>query len=536
MTRDRVYLFDTTLRDGAQTQGVDFSVEDKRAIAAALDRLGVAYIEGGWPGANPTDTEFFATRPALKRAKFVAFGMTRRPGRSTANDPGLAAILDAKADAACLVGKSWDFQVDVALGISQAENIELIADSIAAAHGRFGEAMFDAEHFFDGWKANPDFAFQCVKAALDAGARWAVLCDTNGGTLPHEVERIVGEVVARLGDGSRLGIHTHNDTENAVANSLAAIRAGVRQVQGTLNGLGERCGNANLIALIPSLMLKPWFRDHVDTGLSEQELAQVTTKSRLLDELLNRAPDRHAAYVGASAFAHKGGLHVSAVLKDPRTYEHVPPESVGNTRRILMSDQAGRSNLLVRLAEAGIAHDPADSRLNLLLDDVKQREAQGYSYDGAEASFEVLARRTLGQMPRYFDIRSFRVMVERRFNARGELVTISEATVKVNVDGETLFSVAEGNGPVNALDRALRKDLGRYQSYIEDLRLVDFKVRILNGGTEATTRVLIESADGQGQRWFTVGVSPNIIDAAFVALMDSIQWKLLRDGARPAGG
>ncbi|WP_341912191.1 citramalate synthase [Ferrovibrio terrae] len=534
MSKDRVYLFDTTLRDGAQTQGVDFSVEDKRVIAKALDKLGVAYIEGGWPGANPTDSEFFAAKPALKRSKFVAFGMTKRPGRSADNDPGLAAILNASADAACLVGKSWDFQVDVALGISLNENLELIADSIAAAQKKFGEAMFDAEHFFDGYKANPKFAFDCLKTALDAGARWAVLCDTNGGTMPYEVERIVGEVVAKLGDGSRLGIHTHNDTENAVANTLAAVKAGVRQVQGTLNGLGERCGNANLIALIPSLMLKPWFTDHIDIGLSAQDLTQLTTTSRLLDELLNRAPNRHAAYVGASAFAHKGGLHVSAVMKDPRTYEHIPPETVGNTRKILISDQAGRSNLLVRLNEAGISYDPNDSRLNALLDDVKQREAEGYSYDGAEASFEVLARRALGLMPVFFKIRSFRVQVERRFNARGELVTISEATVKLDVDGQTLFSVAEGNGPVNALDNALRKDLGRYQGYIDDLRLVDFKVRILNGGTEATTRVMIESADGAGNRWFTVGVSPNIIDAAFVALMDSIQWKLLRDGAQPS--
>jgi 2-isopropylmalate synthase len=534
MSKDRVYLFDTTLRDGAQTQGVDFSVEDKRVIARALDKLGVAYIEGGWPGANPTDSEFFSAKPALKRAKFVAFGMTKRPGRSADNDPGLAAILNASADAACLVGKSWDFQVDVALGISLAENIELISDSIAAAHKKFGEAMYDAEHFFDGYKANPQFAFDCLKAALDAGARWAVLCDTNGGTMPYEVERIVGEVISKLGDGSRIGVHTHNDTENAVANTLAAVKAGARQVQGTLNGLGERCGNANLIALIPSLMLKPWFAEHVDIGLSEQDLTHLTATSRTLDELLNRAPNRHAAYVGASAFAHKGGLHVSAVMKDPRTYEHVPPESVGNSRKILISDQAGRSNLLVRLNEAGISYDPNDSRLNALLDDVKQREAEGYSYDGAEASFEVLARRALGQMPEFFKIRSFRVQVERRFNARGELVTISEATVKLDVDGQTLFSVAEGNGPVNALDHAIRKDLGRYQSYIDDLRLVDFKVRILNGGTEATTRVMIESADGEGNRWFTVGVSPNIIDAAFMALMDSIQWKLLRDGAQPS--
>src|SRR5690606_35352269 len=278
---------------------------------------------------------------------------------------------------------------------------------------------------------------------------------------------IVGEVAAKLGGGDRLGVHTHNDTENAVANSLAAVKAGVRQVQGTLNGLGERCGNANLIALIPSLMLKPWFRDHVDVGLSEQDLTHLTATSRMLDELLNRAPNRHAAYVGASAFAHKGGLHVSAVMKDPRTYEHVPPETVGNQRQILIADQAGRSNLLTRLNEAGIPFDPSDSRLNLLLEDVKQREAEGYSYDGAEASFEILARRTLGQMPDFFGVRSFRVMVERRFNARGELITVAEATVKLTVDGQMLFSVAEGNGPVNALDQAMRKDLGRYQSYID---------------------------------------------------------------------
>lgn len=344
MARERLYLFDTTLRDGAQTQGVDFSVHDKRQIAGALDRIGIDYVEGGWPGANPTDTAFFADPPVLKHAKLVAFGMTKRAGRSTANDPGLAAVLGARASGMCIVGKSWDFHVDVALGISLEENLALIKESLAAA-AKQGEAMFDAEHFFDGYKANPDYAVACAKTALDAGARWVVLCDTNGGTLPHEVERIVAEITKHVPE-NRLGIHAHNDTENAVANTLAAIRAGARQVQGTLNGLGERCGNANLVSLIPTLMLKDSYAARFETGIAPDGLPQITRVSRLLDELLNRAPNRHAAYVGDAAFAHKGGLHVSAVEKDPRTYEHVPPDKVGNRRHILISDQAGRSNIL----------------------------------------------------------------------------------------------------------------------------------------------------------------------------------------------
>lgn len=531
MSRERLYLFDTTLRDGAQTSGVDFSVEDKRAIALALDAAGVDYVEGGWPGANPTDTAFFEQAPTLGRAKFTAFGMTKRPGRSADNDPGLAAVLGAGSPAVCLVGKTWDFHVDVAFGIALNEAIDLVSDSVAATVGRGAEALFDAEHFFDGYKANPDFALSCLKAALDAGARWLVLCDTNGGTLPHEVERIVGEVAKKL-PHDRLGIHTHNDTGNAVANSLAAVRAGARHVQGTINGLGERCGNANLVSLIPSLMLKDGFADKFETGIGEEQLRRLTSVSRLLDELLNRAPDRHAPYVGAAAFAHKGGLHVSAVLKDPRSYEHVPPESVGNQRTVLVSNQSGRSNILSRLAEIGIELDPKHPKIDRLLEEVKQREFEGYAYDGAEASFELMARRTLGDVPNYFEVEGFRVSVERRFNALGKLVTVSEATMKVTVDGQQIMSVAEGNGPVNALDQALRKDLGRYAAAIEDLRLVDYKVRILDGGTEAVTRVLIESADAAGHRWFTVGVSPNIVDASFVALTDSIIYKLYREGVR----
>jgi len=390
--------------------------------------------------------------------------------------------------------------------------------------------LFDAEHFFDGYRANADYAFSVVKAARDAGAGWLVLCDTNGGSLPDDVYRIVSEVKLRLPD-ARFGIHAHNDTEQAVAVSLAALRAGARQIQGTLNGLGERCGNANLCSILATLMLKPTYASQFETGVSADGLKQLTPVSRLLDEILNRAPNRHAPYVGPSAFAHKGGLHVSAVQKDPRTYEHVAPEAVGNQRHILVSDQAGRSTILARLAALGIDVEAADKRVARLLEDVKSREFLGYAFDGAEASFELLARRALGQVPSYFNVESFRVMVERRHNALGNLVTVSEAVVKLNVGGEIFHNVGTGNGPVNALDQALRKDLGRYSSYLQDLRLVDYKVRILTGGTEAVTRVMIESADKDGNRWFTVGVSENIVDASFEALSDSICFKLYRDHA-----
>lgn len=525
----RVYLFDSTLRDGAQTQGVDFSADDKAAITLALDRIGIDYIEGGWPGANPTDDAFFSQPPTLKRGRLVAFGMTRRPGRSADNDPGLNALLNAKVDAVCMVGKSWDFHVDVALGISNAENIDMIAESVAHAKTKRAEVMFDSEHFFDGYKANPAYALDCAQAAYKAGARWVVLCDTNGGTLPHEIERIVAKVAEKI-PGTHLGIHCHNDTENAVANSLAAVRAGVRQVQGTLNGLGERCGNANLVSLIPSLMLKTDFK----VGLTEKDLAQLTHVSRLLDERLNRAPNRGAAYVGDSAFAHKGGLHVSAVEKDPRTYEHIEPTIVGNRRHIVVSDQSGRANILARFREIGFEVNANDPKVASLVDIVKTREFDGYAYDGAEASFELLARRAIGGLPELFKLSRFRVMDERRWNVRGELVTESEATVNVEVKGQATMTVAIGNGPVNALDTALRKALLPHYPQLDDMRLVDFKVRILTpqAGTEAITRVMIESADKTGERWSTVGVSPNIIDASYEALNDAITWKLLksRDG------
>ena len=529
MACERLYLYDTTLRDGAQTSGVDFSLEDKLLIAEQLDALGLDYVEAGYPGANPTDTQMFGEERGLDN-KLTAFGMTKRPGRSISNDPGFQSLLSAAADAICLVGKTWDFHVDVALGITPEENLAGLKESVAAVVESGREALLDCEHFFDGYKANPDYALACAKAAYEAGARWVVLCDTNGGTLPEEVEAIVGEVVKHV-PGDHVGIHVHNDTDNGVANSLAAVRAGARQIQGTLNGLGERCGNANLASIIPTLLLKTDYAERYETGITPDKLQALTHVSRLLDEVLNRAPNRHAPYVGESAFAHKGGIHVSAVQKDPRTYEHVEPETVGNVRRLLVSDQGGRSNIMAQLDRIGIAVTKDDPRVALLLDTVKEREAVGYAYEAAEASFELLARRMLGGVPQFFDVDSFRVVVERRHNARGELVTVSEATVKARVDGETVMSAGEGNGPVNALDNALRKDLGSYQSYIDDLELVDYKVRILSGGTDAVTRVLIESRDGEGNRWFTVGVSPNIVDASFEALLDSINYKLIRDGA-----
>ncbi len=540
-SRERLYLFDTTLRDGAQTTGVDFSIEDKRRIAKILADLGVDYVEGGYPGANPTDTEFFASNPfetgfsAVRTSPlFTAFGMTKRAGRSTANDPGFQAILQSKTDAVCLVAKAWDYHVRVALGITNDENIEGIVESVkAVCTTGIREALIDCEHFFDGYKANPTYALQCAKAAYDSGARWVVLCDTNGGTLPHEIEAIV-TAVQNVVPGTHLGIHTHNDTENAVANTLAAVRAGCRQIQGTLNGLGERCGNANLTSIIPTLLLKSEFADKFETRVTPARLAELVRASRLLDEMLNRSPDRHAPYVGESAFATKAGIHASAILKAPETYEHIAPEKVGNRRRVLVSDQAGKSNLIYELERLGVDVTRTDPRIVTLLDEVKAREAVGYAYDGADASFELLARRLLGEVPQYFQVDSFRVMVERRHNALGDQVTVSEAQVKVFVTGETeaLWSVAEGNGPVNALDSALRKDLGRYQSVIKDIELVDYKVRILTGGTGAVTRVLIETHDtSTGERWFTVGVSPNIVDASFEALLDSINYKLLKSGA-----
>lgn len=531
MPKERLYLFDTTLRDGAQTAGIEFSVEDKISVAALLEELGFDYIEGGYPGANPVDTEFFS-KPRTKKAKFTAFGMTKRAGRSVENDPGVQDLLNSEAAATCFVAKAWDHQVKLALGISPEENLKSITASVKASIERGKETMLDCEHFFDGYKANRDYALACVKAALEAGARWIVLCDTNGGTMPSEIEKIVADVLT-VCPGDRLGIHAHDDTGQAVANSLAAINAGVRQVQGTLNGIGERCGNASLTTLLPTLMLKKEFADRFTVGATAKQLEKLTRVSRRFDELLNRAPDRQSPYVGASAFATKAGIHASALAKDPASYEHVAPETVGNERAVMVSQQAGKSNLLTALARNGIKIDKDHPKLYALLKEVKDREARGYSYDGAEASFVILAHRVLGDLPEFFEVESYRTSIERRHNARGQQVTVSEAVVKIRVDGELLMSVAEGNGPVNALDLAMRKDLGKYSARISDLELVDFKVRILDGGTGAITRVLVESrANDTGKRWWTIGVSPNIIDASFEALYESITFKLMNTGAR----
>jgi len=526
--KERLYLFDTTLRDGQQTPGIDFSVEDKIAISAMLDAFGIDYVEGGYPGANPTDTAFFS-RKRTRRAAFVAFGMTKRAGVSASNDPGLAALLQAKSDAICFVAKSWDYHVRLALGCTNEENLDAVRASVEAACAAGREAMVDCERFFDGYKANPAYALACARAALDAGARWVALCDTNGGTQPAEVRAIVAAAIAAGLPGERLGIHAHDDTGQAVANSLAAVEAGVRQIQGTLNGIGERCGNANLVTIIPTLMLKSAYADRFETGISADSLSGITRLARNFDELLNRAPDAQSPYVGVSAFATKAGIHASALLKEPATYEHVPPETVGNRRKVMVSDQGGKANFIAELKRRGIDVPKADHRLDALISVVKEREAQGYAYEGADASFELLARSMLGTVPEFFKVDSFRCMVERRYDANGNLKTVSEAIVKVVIDGDERLSVAEGHGPVNALDIALRKDLGKYQAEIADLELVDFKVRILNGGTEAITRVLIESLDGTGARWWTVGVSENIIDASFQALMDSIVYKLMKN-------
>ena len=535
---ERLYIYDTTLRDGQQTQGVQFSTPEKQAIAKTLDALGVDYLDGGWPGANPTDSAFFHEAPKT-RATFTAFGMTKRAGRSAENDDVLAEVMNAGTSAVCLVGKTHDFHVERALGITLEENLENIRASIAHMMAQGREALFDAEHFFDGYKANAPYALDCVLAAFHAGARWVVLCDTNGGTLPSEIHDITRAVIEAGVPGDRLGIHTHNDTESAVAGSLAAIDAGARQVQGTLNGLGERCGNANLTTLIPTLLLKEPYASTFETGITHDALKTLTQASRQLDDILNRVPTRQAPYVGASAFAHKAGLHASAILKDPTTYEHIDPEAVGNTRIIPMSNQAGQSNLRRRLAEAGIEVPPGDPALPRILEEIKTREAMGYTYDSAQASFELLARRELGQMPEFFEVKRYKVTVERRKNKYDRMVSLSEAVVVVKVDGDKKLSVSESldeggsdRGPVNALSKALAKDLGSYQSLIDDVKLVDFKVRITQGGTEAVTRVIIDSQDGQGRRWSTVGVSANIVDASFDALLDAVNWKLLRDGAK----
>ena len=527
MSKEKIFIFDTTLRDGAQTEGVDFSVEDKNKIAKVLSEIGVDYIEGGWPGANPVDTEFFSKPIKLNKSIFTAFGMTKKSGRSAENDPSLSPLINALCPAVCVVGKAWDFHVKIALGIKNEENLENIKDTAKHIVKNGKEFLFDAEHFFDGYKSNPNYALDCLKHAFDQGARWLVLCDTNGGTLPHEVGEIVSKVVKVI-PGKNLGIHAHNDTGNAVANSLIAIQTGVRQVQGTINGLGERCGNANLMSLIPTLSLKKAFYDNYDLNIKKNKLSTLTECSRLLDEILNRKPNKNLPYVGASAFSHKGGLHVSAVQKDPRTYEHVDPKLIGNHRNIIVSNQAGRSNILSRLEKYGVKIDSKDKDVQKILDKVKEREFSGYSYDGADASFELLANRLLGKVPEYLKVESYDVNVSKTEKI------LTKANVVFLIDGKKIECSGQGNGPVNALDNAIRsnfKKVEKYYNFFSDLKLLDYKVRILNTGTEATTRVLIESTDKSGVSWFTIGVSPNIIEASFKALLDSLDYKLYKEKA-----
>ena len=527
MSKEQLFIFDTTLRDGAQTQGVDFSIDDKQKISLALDNLGVDYIEGGWPGANPTDTEFFNKDHNFKAAKLTAFGMTKKSDNSAKNDPMLSSLINSKCSSICLFGKSWDFQVDVALGITKEQNLENISESAKHIVNSKKEFIFDAEHFFDGYKSNPDYALACLKAAHVQGARWIVLCDTNGGTLPHEVGEIISKVSSSI-PGKNLGIHAHNDTENAVSNSLMAILAGARQVQGTINGLGERCGNANLMSLIPTLFLKKSFSEKFEVNINEEKLTSLTDCSRMLDEILNRKSNKSLAYVGSSAFSHKGGLHVSAVQKNPKTYEHIEPKLVGNHRNIIVSDQAGKSNILSRLDKYGIKIDSKDPKILKILEEVKDREFSGYSYDGADASFELLANRLLGNVPDYLNVQSYSVTVEKsdKLNTNAEVVFL--------IDGKKIKCNGKGNGPVNALDNAIRENFSKvekYYNFFSDLKLLDYKVRILNTGTEATTRVLIESTDKTGVSWFTIGVSPNIIEASFKALIDSLDYKLFKEKA-----
>jgi 2-isopropylmalate synthase len=516
-----VYLFDTTLRDGAQTRGVDFSVKDKTALAGWLDDFGIDYVEGGWPGANPTDSTFFAAPPALRHARFTAFGMMRRNGRSAENDPGLQDVLNA-ADHVCLVGKNWDRHVTEALGVSLEQNLDCIATSIALGVKRGKEVLYDAEHFFDGYKSNPGYAVACLRTAQDAGASWLVLCDTNGGSLPHEVFEIVGKVRAAL-PGANLGIHAHNDCGCAVANSLQAARAGCRMVQGTLNGLGERCGNADLIAIIPLLA-----RMGHDTGISAENMAGLTRISRALDTLLDRAPDEARPFVGRRAFAHKGGLHASAVGKNPELYEHATPETFGNVREIVMSDQAGRASAVLRLRTMGFPVDEKDPRLTTIVERIKEREGRGFSYDNAPESFALLAMEILDPSRPAFAIVRFRASDTVAFGKAGP-DGLSRARVTVQIGDHAVSKTATGDGPVHAVDVALREALTPHFPVLQSVRLSDYHVRILDtqSATAATTRVSVEMEDTRsGMTWRTMGVSPNVVTASVEALCDGYEYLL----------
>lgn len=514
-----IKIYDTTLRDGSQSEDVSFTVEDKIRIALELDELGVHYIEGGWPGSNPKDMDFFEKirRATLKNAKVAAFGSTRRPGKTVETDSNIQHLLKAETEAITIFGKTWDLHVRHALSTDQEENLRMISESLAYLKKRGGEVLFDAEHFFDGYKANPGYALKVVREAEAAGADWIVLCDTNGGSLPWEIGKIFQTVKSSV--KVDLGIHCHNDSEMAVANSLTAVEAGADQVQGTVNGYGERCGNANLISIIPNLKLK------MELGcVTDEQMKGLKKVSSFVDELANKAHWDHQPYVGRSAFAHKGGVHVSAVRKNRRTYEHTDPQSVGNRRRILVSDLSGKSNILFKAKEFGVDVDGDDPKVKKILDSLKALENLGYQYEGAEGSFELLMHEALGDKETFFDFVGFRVIVEKR---REDEEPISEATVKIRVNGVSEVTAAEGTGPVDALDKAIKKALIKFYPELEEVNLFDYKVRILDEkkGTCSKIRVLVESGDHHS-KWGTVGVSENIIEASWQALIDSIEFKL----------
>lgn len=523
----KIWIYDTTLRDGAQREGISLSIEDKLRIIRKLDEMGIPFIEAGWPGANPKDVQFFwrLKQEPLKQAEVVAFCSTRRPYRPAAEDKMLQAILAAGTKWVTIFGKSWDLHVTEGLQIELEENLKMIRDTIEYLRAQGRKVIYDAEHWFDGYKNNPDYALSTLKTALEAGAQWLVLCDTNGGTLPHEITTIVENVVTKvLGDSPEvgLGIHPHNDSGTAVANSLAGVLEGVTMVQGTINGYGERCGNANISTLIPNLQLKMGYK-----CLEDSQLAQLTRVSRLVSEIVNLAPDDHAPYVGRSAFAHKGGIHVSAVERNPLTYEHIEPDMIGNERRVLISDQSGLSNVLVKARSFGIELNKEDASCREILELLKNLESEGYQFEGAEASFELLMRQALGQRPQMFEIKGFQVHCDLLQGIEYPQSS-ALATVKVTVNQEDILEVAEGNGPVSALDKALRKALLKFYPEIATFGLIDYKVRILDGtaGTSAKTRVLIESSNSS-ERWTTVGVSNNIIDASYKAVVESIEYGLL---------
>jgi 2-isopropylmalate synthase len=533
----QLWLYDTTLRDGTQREGLSVSIEDKLRIAKRLDQLGVPFIEGGWPGANPKDVQFFwqLQEDPLKQAEIVAFCSTRRPNSTAATEPMLQDILAAGTRWVTIFGKSWDLHVTTSLKTTLEENLAMIRDTIEYLRSQGRRIIYDAEHWFDGYKHNPDYALQTLEAAIASGVEWLVLCDTNGGTLPHEISQIVQDVIGHLSlvisqepmtkdNGQRtmpqIGIHTHNDSEMAVANAIAAVMAGAKMVQGTINGYGERCGNANLCSLIPNLQLKLGY-----SCITEDQLTQLTEASRFVSEVVNLAPDEHAPFVGLSAFAHKGGIHVSAVERNPLTYEHIQPEQVGNHRRIVISEQSGLSNVLAKARSFGINLDQLKAEAKQILQRLKDLESEGFQFEAAEASFALLMHEALGGRQKFFEVKGFQVHCDL---IEGKETSNALATVKLAVDGKNILEAAEGNGPVAALDAALRKALVNFYPQIATFDLTDYKVRILNGhtGTAAKTRVLVESGNGR-QRWTTVGVSTNILEASYQAVVEGLEYGLL---------